>query len=85
VNGGQGRASANKAGNAAKISAKCRGCDDENGFDREDVLWRAQRRWRQPDYFAKIKLAEIKSGAYSALTFFRLRVERIPFGRLLRS
>jgi hypothetical protein len=37
----QGRASANKAKKCSKNLSSCRSRDIENGFDREDVLWRA--------------------------------------------
>src|SRR5262245_54390928 len=47
VSGVQGRASANKAKRCSETLSRCRSRDSENGFDREDVLWRAQRRWRQ--------------------------------------
>jgi hypothetical protein len=45
----QGRASANKAKKCSKNLSKYRSRDIGNGFDHEDVLWRAERRWRKSE------------------------------------
>jgi hypothetical protein len=44
-----GTRQAYKAKKCSKNLSSCRSRDIENGFDREDVLWRAQRRWRKSE------------------------------------
>jgi hypothetical protein len=68
VNGVQGRASANKAKKCSKNLSRCRSRDIENGFDREDVLWRARGRWRKSELDCQSEIGLGKSRACFSLT-----------------